>query len=135
MTSKNESQIKQHPKEDQLRQRFKDILWLLRVQFGFEPDIDRILPFVVFSRDLAKQQFENCLVDYPKRTPEDYRAALCIEIQRAARIFWQYTTERKGYHKLVKQLKFLEFVLRHGFSHCQLILTKNTGYQLVKKTK
>ncbi len=113
--------------------RFKDALLSLRRQYGLESDIDRVLPFIVFDQDLTENQLVNLLVDYPSRVPEDFKAALVAEIQHLVRAYWVYRTTRKGYHKVLRGVRFLEDVARHGFDGCQLTRDKVVGYVLELK--
>jgi hypothetical protein len=95
--------------------------------------IDRVLPFIVFEQKLNRDQLENLLVTYPKRVPEDFKAALIVRIQQIIRQYWSYCSTRKGYHKVLKGVVFLENVARYGFEGCQLVPVKSVGYQLELK--
>ena len=110
--------------------RLKDALWSVRQRHGMESDIDRIIPYLVFEQNLSEDALGNLFVDYPKRVPEDFKLALIAQIQQIVRLYWQYQQTRKGYHKILKGVIFLENVVRYGFEGCRLIFDKNTGYHL-----
>ena len=110
--------------------RLKDAIWSLRRRYGMESDIDRIIKYLVFEQDLSRDQLESILVVYPKRIPEDFRSALIARIQRAIRNYWSYHQTRKNYHRVLRDIRFLETVAGVGFEGCRLVYNKNTGYQL-----
>lgn len=109
--------------------RFRDALWSIKREFGMEADIDRIISFVVFERDFN----ENILIAYPKRIPEDFKMALLARIQQIVRQYWAYRQTKKGYHRVVKGILFLENVARYRFDGCQLVEDKIVGWQLELK--
>lgn len=113
--------------------RLKDALWSIRCRYGMENDIDRIIPFLVFDRDLSRTELEDLLVDYPKRPPADFKSALLAQIQKTIRVYWFYRVNRKGYHKVLKGIYFLEHVVRYGFEGCCLIFDADTGYYIELK--
>lgn len=109
--------------------RMKDALWSIRRQYGMESDLDRIIKFIVFDQNFT----ENLFVDYPTRIPEVFTSALLARIRQTIREYWTYRQTRKGYHKVIKGIIFLEDVARYGFEGCQLVPDKNTGYVLELK--
>ena len=115
--------------------RLKDALWSLRRRYGMENDLDRILPFIVFERDLNRDQLEDLFVTRSRRVPEDFKSALLARIQQIVRYYWAYRETHKGYHKVLKGIIFLENVTRFGFEGCRLIEDENTGYQLELKSE
>lgn len=110
--------------------RFKDALWSLRRAFGMEADIDRIISYVVFDRDLDESKI---FLAYPRRTPEDFRSALLVRIKEIVRQYERYRCTKKGYHKIVKGIVFLENVVRVGADGCCLSEDKNDGFRLELK--
>jgi len=113
--------------------RLKDALWSLRRRYGMESDIDRIIPFLVFERELTQDQLESLFTTYSRHTPEDFKSALIIRIQQIVRHYWQYNRVHEGYHKVLKGIRFLENVVRFGFEGCRLIHTHSVGYQIELK--
>lgn len=104
--------------------RLKDVLWSIRRRFGMETDIDRLFPLFVFDRKWTREQVEDLFITYPKRTPEEFRAALVAYIRQTIRHYWQFDQTRKGYHKVLKGVKFLENVVRCGSEGCRLVEDK-----------
>ena len=113
--------------------RLKDVLWTLRQQIGIEADVDRIIPYLAFEKNLDQDQLENLFITHPVRTPEAWKPALLARIREIVRYYWSYRTTRKGYHKVLKGIIFLENVARQGFDGCKLVFDKNTGYRLEVK--
>ncbi len=113
--------------------RLKDALWSIRRRYGCEPDIDRIIPFLVFNHQPDLYQLNNILISYPNHTPEDFKAALVIRIQQTTRAYWTYQQTRKGYYRLLKRILFLEAVVRCGFEGCDLVFNETRGYELELK--
>ena len=96
--------------------RLKDAVWSVRRRYGMESDIDRIIPYLAFDGHFTNEdQLNKLLVTYPKRTPEDFKAATIILIQDTVRAYWSYRQTQKGYHRILKGI------------------VKNTGFQLVLK--
>ena len=110
--------------------RFKDALWSVRRAFGMEADIDRIISFVVFERELDETKV---FLTYPRRIPEHFQSALLARIREIVRQYDYYRRSRKGYHKVVKGIIFLENVVRVGFEGCSLVEDKNNGFRLELK--
>lgn len=94
-----------------------------------EADIDRLVSFIVFDREFG----EDIFITYPIRIPEDFKSALLARIREVTRHYWRYHQTRKGYHKILKGLFFLEAVARHRFEGCLLVEDKNKGFQLELK--
>ncbi len=113
--------------------RFKGALWSLRERFGVQPDVDRIIPFIAFGRILTAEGLEQLFLPYTERVPEDFKAALIARIQEATRNYWEYTTTRKGFHRILKDIIFLENVARFGESGFRLRYDENVGYHLELK--
>ncbi|KKM07112.1 hypothetical protein LCGC14_1737220 [marine sediment metagenome] len=113
--------------------RLKDVLWSLRRRFGMEADLDRIIPYVAFERTLTRSEVENLFPIYPKRVPEEFKSALLDRVQQMIREYQRYQETRKGYHRVLKGMKFLEKVAGLGFEGCCLIFNKNTGFRLELK--
>ncbi len=110
--------------------RFKDALWSLRERFGVQPDVDRIIPFVAFGWKLTAEKLEQLFLPYTERVPEDFKAALIAQIQEATRNYWGYVQTRKGFHRILKDIIFLENVARFGENGFRLRYDENTGYHL-----
>lgn len=110
--------------------RFKDALWSIRRAFGMEADIDRIIPFVVFERELDETKV---FLTYPRRIPEHFQSALLARIREIVRQYDCYRRTKKGYHKIIKGIIFLENVVRVGFDGCVLVEDKNDGFRLELK--
>ncbi|MCK5602730.1 hypothetical protein KAR91_12695 [Candidatus Pacearchaeota archaeon] len=110
--------------------RFKDALWSIRRAFGMEPDLDRIINFVAFDRDLDETKV---FITYPRRIPEDFRSALLARIREIVRQYDRYRCSKKGYHRVVKGIMFLENVARVGADGCCLSEDKNDGFRLELK--
>ena len=106
--------------------RFKDVLWSLQREFGMKTDIDRIISFIVFDRKFD----EDIFITYPVRIPEDFKSALLARIREITRQYWRYQQTRKGYHKILKGILFLEAVARHRFVGCRLVEDKAGSFQL-----
>lgn len=115
--------------------RLKDALWSLRRHYGMETDIDRIIPYIVFEWNLSEAALNNLFVVYPRRIPEDFRAALIARIQQIIRQYRRYRQDKKGYHKVLKDVIFLENVARRGFEECVLTPDKIVGYRLELRKK
>ena len=64
--------------------RFKDVLWSLKREFGLAADIDRIITPVAFERirGMDQDQLEDLFISPPRRTPADFHAALLAEIMQ-----------------------------------------------------
>ena len=106
--------------------RFRDALWSIRREFGMETDIDRIISFIVFDRKFNEDMF----ITYPKRVPEDFRSALLARIRDIVRQYYAYRLTKKGYHRVLKGIYFLENVVRYGFKGCLLIEDKAGSFRL-----
>jgi len=113
--------------------RLKDAIWSIRRRFGLETDIDRVFPFIAFDRGLNRDQLEDLFIVYPKRTPEDFNSALIIRIQKIVRRYWEYRLNHKGYHRVLKDIFFLEKVVRYGYEGCRLIEDADVGFVLQLK--
>lgn len=111
--------------------RFKDALWSIRRAFGMEADIDRIINFVVFDRDLDETKI---FLTYPRRVPEHFQSALLARIREIVRQYEHYRRSKKGYHKIIKGIRFLENVVRVGADGCCLSEDKNDGFRLELKS-
>ena len=96
-------------------------------------DLDRILRFVVFDRDLDENQLEDLFATYPGRIPEDFGSALLERIRQITRQYWSYRRVRKGYHKVLRGIIFLENVARFGYEGCQLFHDSRFGWRLEVK--
>lgn len=118
----------------QVAGRLKDALWSLRMRFGMEADIDRVFPFVISDQKLDREQLENLFIAYPKLVPEDFKSALVARIRQIIRQYWAFRNTRKGFHKIIRNILFLEEVARFGFDGCRLVHNQSTGYQLVLKS-
>jgi len=97
--------------------RFRDTLLAVRGRFGFEADIDRIIPFVALGRGDA----EDILIDHGQA--HDFRSALLDRVQETAR---NYATCRKTGRKRAATLRgidFLDEVVRRQGRDCDLIET------------
>lgn len=111
--------------------RLKDVLWSIRRRYGMETDIDQCLPLIVFERIFTQDQLDNLFITYSKRTPEDFKSALLNRIRQAVCQYMTYLRSKKGYHKVLKCIVFLENVVRYGLSEgCRLVFDENTGYIL-----
>ena len=113
--------------------RLKDAVWSIRREFGLESDLDRIIPFLVRDENLSPERLDDIFIVYPKRVPEDYKSALLAKIQRIVRQYYVYRLTKKGYHKIVKGIHFLENVARYRFEGCLLVEDKIVGFQLELK--
>lgn len=115
--------------------RLSDTLWSLRREFGMENDLDRIRKPIIFEWNLNSDQVDDLFTNYPKRVPEDFRAALLARIQEVVRLYWAYISTHKGFRKLWQGIMFLENVTRLKFEGCILVYNKNTGYRLELKKR
>jgi len=118
--------------------RLRDILLALKKQFGMASDLDRLIPYVAFEKDLTRDQLNNLFVTYPARVPEDYRSALVIEIQKTIRRYWHYCQSKPtptSRAKIKASIIFLEEVVRRGFEGCILTPDKVVGFRLELKSK
>ena len=113
--------------------RLKDVLWSIRRLYGLEAAIDRVLPFIVFERNLNRDQLNMLFATYPRRVPEDFKAALLARIQEIVYLYWEYRRTNKGYHKVLRSMLFLEAVARHGFEKCTLTPDKTGSFRLELK--
>ena len=110
--------------------RFKDALWSLRRAFGMEADLDRIISYVAFDRELDESKV---FITYPRRVPEHFQSALLARIREIVRQYERYRLTKKGYHKIIKGVRFLENVVRVGFDGCCLSEDANDGFRLELK--
>ncbi len=110
--------------------RFKDALWSLRRAFGMEADLDRIISYVAFDRELDENKV---FLTYTRRVPEHFQSALLTRIREIVRQYEHYRLMKKGYHRVIKGVRFLEEVARVGFDGCVLIEDKNDGFRLELK--
>lgn len=110
--------------------RLKDAIWSIRREFGLENDLDRIILFLVRDENLSPEQLDKVFIVYPKRVPEDYKSALLARIQQIVRQYYAYRLTKKGYHRILKGIYFLENVIRFGFEGCLLVEDKIVGFQL-----
>ena len=110
--------------------RFKDALWSMRRAFGMEADIDPIISYVAFDRELDETKV---FITYPRRVPEHFQSALLARIQEIVRQYEHYRLVKKGYHRVIKGIQFLENVVRVGFDGCLLIEDANDGFRLELK--
>lgn len=113
--------------------RLKDALWSIRREFGLGNDLDRIIPFIIRDEAMSSDRLDGLFVAYPKRVPEDYISALLARIQRIVRQHEAYRSTRKGYHKVLKGVYFLENVARYRFDGCVLVKDKIVGWRLELK--
>ena len=107
--------------------RFKDALWSIRRAFGMESDLDRIISYVAFDRELDESKV---FITYPRRIPEDFRSALLARIREIVRQYEHYRLMKKGYHRVIKGVRFLENVVHVGADGCCLSEDKNDGFRL-----
>ncbi len=110
--------------------RFKDALWSLRRAFGMEADLDRIISYVAFDRELDETKI---FLTFSRRTPEHFQSALLARIREIVCQYDCYRRTKKGYHKIIKGVRFLEEVARNGFDGCYLSEDKNDGFRLELK--
>ncbi len=115
--------------------RLKDTLWSLRRRFGMENDLDRFFACIVFERELTEDQFENLFVSYPKRVPANFISTLLAQVCNTVRVYRKYCLTRKGYHRVIKGIVFLENVVRVGALGCVVVPDSVTGYRLELKSK
>lgn len=115
--------------------RLKDVLWSIRRQYGMESDIDRVIPFIAFERNLSRDQFNDLFVTYPDQIPEDFKSTLLARIREAVYLYREYRQTHKGYHRILRGVIFLEAVARHGFDGCTLTADTTGSYRLELKGK
>ena len=115
--------------------RLNDTLWSLRREFGMENDLDRIRKPIIFERNLNSNQVDDLFTNYPKRVPEDFRAALLARIQEVVRLYWTYISTHKGFRKLWQGILFLENGARYKCEGCRLTYDPNDGYRLELRKK
>ncbi len=113
--------------------RLRDALGSIRRRYGMETDLDRIIGFLVFNKVLTEEQLNDLFIAYPTRVPEDFKSALLARIQKIIRQYWNYQRDKTGYHKIIRGVRFLENVARHGFGGCRLRPDKLVGYRLELK--
>ncbi len=110
--------------------RFKDALWSVRHALGMEADLDRIIRYVAFNHDLDETKV---FLTFSRRTPEHFQSALLTCIREIVRQYERYRETKKGYHKVIRGVQFLENVARVGFDGCILVEDKNDGFRLELK--
>ena len=113
--------------------RLKDALWSVRRKFGMESDIDRLIPYLAFEREVSDDQFNALFATYPKRIPEAFKPALFAHIKLTMRLYYQYRRFKRQYHKLITAIAFIENVVRYGFEKCNLVPDNTVGYKLQLK--
>ena len=121
-------------KKEILRNRLKAVLHGLREKHPpLSQDIDKVMPFIVFERELTARQLEELLTEYPKRTPADYHMITIWYIQQAVRVYHRYSTLDEGFRKANAGIRQLEQILCGGFDAYRLVYDEVLGYRMEKK--
>lgn len=110
--------------------RFKDAVWSVRQQFRLGQDLDKIVHYLAFEQDLDENALNDLFIDHPTRIPYDFNAALIARIQQITRQYWAYQQNRKGYHRILRSVLFLEDICRVGFRGCRLTPDEFVGHIL-----
>ena len=128
-----------------LRGRLRDVLWSLRQRYvgtPVVPCVDRIMPYLVFNQTLTQDMLNELFIPYPKRTPKDYYAALCVRVCNTVQIYWEFLqvdtahtivqTVIPATHKAVlSAILDLEHILRDG--DYSLVEDPIVGYVLASR--
>ncbi len=104
--------------------RLLEVLKELKRQYGMADAIDRMITFVAgTSASLS--------VITPHRTPADPRAALCVRAVQAVESLDRYRQTRKGYRQVLRDVVFLENVVKYGLQTYHLAENDITGFVLI----
>lgn len=118
---------------ERLRSRLKDVLWGIREQYGHKPQLDRVLPYLVFGQTRTDVEFQDLFIGFPARVPARFGPALLIEIQRALQYYRVFKQTHKQYHRAFQQIVRLEGLFRVGPKGCEFIPNDLVGYTLKVK--
>lgn len=115
---------------DDFTLRLKTILEALRARWGLEHEIDRFLSYIALDLNLTEDDL------FPVRVteiPNDFKMAVIAQIQRIIRGYCRWRKDKRGIHKVLTGIKFLESILEHGEEGFTFVHEVPTGYRLVRK--